>query len=279
MLQVKQWQGISVNFVKEVSQMKNKVKEKLGQNKNVLGTFVWSAADALVESLGFTGLDFVVIDSEHSPVDTEKAVNLIRIAQSKSLTALVRVKDFSRASILKMLDAGADGLVIPCLRTITEVEEIIEHGKYAPLGKRGFALGRRSGFGFEPYAANLENYFAVSNAETMLIPMCETREFLEQIEEIVQLEGVDGIFVGPFDLSVALGKPGQFKTPEFQAALHRIVQACNATGKPAFIFAATPTMAVEQAKLGYRGIALSTDLQTLIQAYRQNLMLIKEAGV
>ena len=259
--------------------MKNLVKEKLLHNKTVLGTFVWSAADSVVESLGNSGLDFVVIDSEHSPVDTEKAVNLIRIAQSKSLTALVRVKDVSRAAILKMLDAGADGLVIPCLRTVAEVQEIIEHGKYAPLGKRGFALGRRSGYGFEPFAANLEHYFSVSNAETMLIPMCETREFLEQIEEIVRLEGVDGIFVGPFDLSVALGKPGQFNTPEFQTALGRIVQACAVVQKPAFIFAATPAMAVEQVKLGYRGIALSTDLQTLIHAYRQNLTTLKEAGI
>lgn len=259
--------------------MNNKVKVKLGQNKTVLGTFVWSAADALVESLGYTGLDFVVIDSEHSPVDTEKAVDLIRVAQSKSLTAFVRVKDVSRSSILKMLDAGADGLVIPCLRTVAEVREIIEHGKYAPMGKRGFALGRRSGYGVEAFAADLENYFAVNNAETMLIPMCETREFLEKIEEIVQLEGVDGIFVGPFDLSVALGKPGQFNTPEVQAALHRIVQSCVTVRKPAFIFAATPDMAVEQAKLGFQGIALSTDLQTLIQAYRQNLIVIKEAGI
>jgi 4-hydroxy-2-oxoheptanedioate aldolase len=259
--------------------MNNKVKGKLSQNQVVLGTFVWSAADAIVESLGYTGLDFVVIDSEHSPVDTEQAIGLIRIAQSKGLTAFVRVKDGTRTSILKMLDAGADGLVIPCLRTVDEVREIIEHGKYAPLGKRGFALARRSGYGFEPLAADLQQYFAVNNAETLLLPMCETEEFLEQIEEIVGLEGVDGIFVGPFDLSVALGKPGQFNTPEFQAALRRIVQACQAAAKPAFIFAANSGIAVEHARNGYRGIALSTDVQTLIQAYRQNLAQVKEAGI
>jgi len=259
--------------------MNNKVKEKLSQNRTVLGTFVWSAADAVVESLGYAGLDFVVIDFEHSPVDTEKAVNLIRIAQSKNLTAFVRVKDVNRSSIVEMLDAGADGLIIPSLRTVDEVREIIEHGKYDPVGKRGFALGRRAGYGFEPFAANLEHYFAVNNAETMLLPMCETKEFLEQIEEIVDLEGVDGIFVGPFDLSVALGQPGKFNTPEFQAALLRIVRACQAAAIPAFIFAANPTMAVEQAKIGYRGIALSTDVQTLIQTYRQNVAQIREVGI
>lgn len=216
--------------------MKNEVKAHLESGQKVYGTFLWSASEAIVESLGYSGLEFIVIDSEHSPIDTEGAVRMIRTAKLRNLTPIVRVKEHSRTAVLKMLDAGAEGLVIPCLHSADEVRRIVEYGKYAPLGERGFAQGRQAGYGFEPWAADISAYFARSNAQTLLLPMCETAEFLQDLEEIVQIEGVDGIFVGPYDLSVALGKPGVFDTQEFQDTLRHIAQTCSAAGKYSFIF-------------------------------------------
>ncbi len=248
--------------------MKNQVKEKFLQQETVFGTFSWAASEGVVEALGYAGFDFLVIDTEHNPMDETKAVNLLRVAQLKGLSPFVRVRDASRDAILKMLDGGAAGLVVPGLVSVEEVQQMIRHGKYAPLGERGFAQSRPAGFGFELYAKDIPSYFELCNQETLLLPMCETAGFLNQVEEIAALPGVDGIFVGPFDLSVALQAPGQFDTLEFNAALQRIVAACQANAKPAFIFCANPGMAMRYAAMGYQGLALGIDLQVLVASYR-----------
>lgn len=188
--------------------MKNRVKEKLRAKEQVFGTFLWSSSSTVVECMGYTGLDYVIIDSEHSPIDTEGAIGMINAAKLKGLTPFVRVKEVSRAAILKMLDGGAEALVIPCLKSVEEVRKVVEYGKYQPVGERGFAQSRQAGYGYEDYARDLQGYFEVSNSQTMLLPMCETATFLKDLEKIVKLEGIDGIFVGPYDLSVALGAPG-----------------------------------------------------------------------
>lgn len=257
--------------------MKNNVIAKLQSGENVFGTFVWSSSVTVMECLGYSGLDYVIIDSEHSPLDTEGAVNMIRAAKLHNLTPFVRVKDATRPSILKMLDSGAEALVIPCLKTVEEVRQVVEYGKYQPLGQRGFAQSREAGYGYEDYAKDLTGYFAVSNAETMLLPMCETAEFLENLEEIVKIEGVDGIFVGPYDLSVGLGAPGVFDTRAFKDALVHIANVCKRNGKYTFIFSNSPATALEHLAMGYQSAALGTDVQMLIEAYRSSLNHVKAA--
>lgn len=256
--------------------MFNQTKAKLCAGGTVFGTFLWSASETVTECIGYGGLDFVIIDAEHSPVDSEGAVNMLRAAKLKGISPFARVKDSSRSSILKLLDAGAEGIVVPCLKTVEEVRQVISYAKYHPVGERGFAFGRNPGYGFEPYSGEISEYFSVSNAETLLIPMCETAGFLENLEEIVAMEGVDGIFVGPYDLSVALGKPGVFNTVEFQQALECIVAACRKNGKPAFIFSNSLVTAKEHIALGYRGITLGIDVQILVQSYRRVIDEVKK---
>lgn len=257
--------------------MKNNVKAKLQSGDNVFGTFVWSQSDTVMECLGYSGLDYAIIDAEHSPVDTEGVVNMIRTAKLHDLTPFVRVKDTTRPSILKMLDCGAEVLVIPCLKTADEVRKVVEYGKYQPVGDRGFAQSREAGYGYEDYAKDLTGYFEVSNAETMLLPMCETAEFLESLEEIVKIEGVDGIFVGPYDLSVALGAPGVFDTRTFKDTLIHIAHVCRQNGKYAFIFSNSPAAALEHLAMGYHSPAIGTDVQILIEACRSNLDQVRTA--
>lgn len=256
--------------------MRNNVKRKLDEGTQALGTFIWSGSDAVVECMGYTGLDFVLIDSEHSAVDTEKTVNLIRIAKLKGLAPFVRVKDFSRSSILKMLDCGAEALVIPCLKTEEEVRQIVNHGKYFPLGQRGFAPNRQAGYGFEEYAKDMNEYFEMSNSETLLLPMCETAEFLSDLENIVKIDGVDGIFVGPYDLSIALGAPGVFDSREFEEALRYVAEVCRAAGKYSFIFSASPDVSRKHLAMGYQGSVLSTDVITIINAFKEQVEYIRK---
>ena len=202
------------------------------------------------------------------------AEGLIREAEERAaklygLTPFARVQEISRAAILKLLDVGVMGLVIPDVRTVAEVEKIVEYGKYLPLGKRGVANTAGSGFWFEDYAQHgLEHYFEVSNRETMLLPQCETVECLEHLEEIVRVPGIDGIYVGPFDLSTALGKPAQFDDPEIKDAIAHIQGVCRAAGKFSFIYAADEATARADFDLGYDSVTMGMDATVLTNAFK-----------
>ena len=164
------------------------------------------------------------------------------------------------------------GLVIPDVRTVAEVEKIVEYGKYLPLGKRGVAGSAGSGFWYEDYAQHgLEHYFEVSNRETMLLPQCETVECLNSLEEILRVEGIDGIYVGPFDLSAAMGKPGKFDDPEVREAIRHIQEVCTAAGKLSFIYAANETAAKDDFALGYGSVTLGMDATILTDAVKAHV--------
>lgn len=208
--------------------MKNKMLEKFLAGKNTLGTITHLNSACGIEGLGYTPLDYVLIDMEHSPVDIESAAECIAAAQAACLTPLVRINEVSKSPILRLLDIGAQGLVIPCVESVEQVRQVIEYAKYAPLGARGYCMTRDGGWGFAEHAlGGMAEYMRICNEQTLLLPQCETLGCLEHIEEIVALRGVDGILIGPFDLSIAMGKPGQLDDPEIKAAITRIRKACE----------------------------------------------------
>ena len=252
--------------------MENTVLEKFHQGRQSLGTFSAIGSPLAVESLRYTGLDYVIVDTEHSPAGIESAAAQIAAAQGAGLTALARANEISRTAVLRLLDVGAQGVVVPCVETVEEVRELVRYAKFAPLGNRGFCPTRDGGWGFDDESLQgTETYFARCNRETLLIPQCETRGFLDHIEEISAMEGIDGIFVGPYDLSVALDKPAQFDAPEFQSALDRVLAACRAAGKPCFIYA--PNSAAAQAHLdrGFNSVAVGMDTIMCVEGFRQLL--------
>lgn len=251
--------------------MNNLLKQKLDKGENAFGSFVWSASPYVVECLGYSGLDYVIIDSEHSPIDTESTVNLVRTAQLHGLTPVVRAKDASRSSVLKMLDLGAQALIIPNLHTVEEVKNAVDFAKYPDIGRRGFAQCREAGYGFKDFASDLNEYFLTSNTQTLLLPMCETADLLEHIDEVVSLDGVDGIFVGPYDLSLDMGIPGDFSSPAMIAALQKIADACRKAHKYALIYSNSAETAKQHIKMGFQAPAVGIDTQTIIRAYKNML--------
>lgn len=248
--------------------MKNILKEKFLKGEKALGTFFELGSATAVECLGLSGLDFLIIDTEHGPFDVESAMDFIRAAELRKITPLVRIKDSTRPSVLKMLDVGAKGLIIPCINTVDEVRKLVEFGKYHPLGKRGFAPARAAGFGYEDFAKDIDSYFEICNRETLILPQCETLGCLEHIEEIAAMEGVDGIFIGPYDLSIALGKPARFADPEVTGAIDRILKACKAAGKFAFIYAGDEEAARKHFDAGFDAIAYAMDALVYVNAFR-----------
>jgi 4-hydroxy-2-oxoheptanedioate aldolase len=253
--------------------MLNKMRAKMLDGKKVIGLMFESGNTTIAECCALAGLDYIIIDTEHGPFEAETVMELCCTCARRGMTPLVRVKEISRPAILKMLDVGAMGLIIPCVKTIDEIKQIISYGKYFPKGNRGVAFARGNGFGYaEPKP--LTEYFEDCNRETMLIPQCETKECLEQIETVVNIDGVDGIFVGPYDLSTALGKPGQFDDPEVVAAIARVLQACKAAKKPAFIYADTAEAAHKHYQNGFDSVCCCLDTVWLVRAVQQ---MMKEA--
>ncbi|WP_422487030.1 HpcH/HpaI aldolase family protein [Gudongella sp. DL1XJH-153] len=244
------------------------MKRKLDEGKNVLGTFFELGSEEVVESLGYTGLDFIIVDTEHGPYNAESTARFTRAAEVVQLTTLVRVTDISRPSMLRNLDIGAKGLIVPCVETVDEVKKLVEWSKYTPVGKRGYFKARSAGYGEKEFAKDLGEYFQTCNRETLLIPQCETIGCLENIEEIMSIEGVDGIFVGPFDLSIGLGIPAQFDNPKFKAALNRILKAAKDNNKYSFIFSTDAASARKMFELGYQGVAVGMDAGFLISSVK-----------
>lgn len=250
--------------------MRNTLKEKLSQGKHPLGTFVDTGSPAVVECLGCAGLDFVILDNEHSPAEAETTAAMVRAAELRGMTPLARVREISRPAILKLLDVGVQGLIIPDVRSTDDIRRILLYAKYAPVGQRGFCPTRKDGWGADGLGTVLDT-MAHFNAETLVIPQCETAEALTDIESIVAMEGVDGIFIGPFDLSISMGMPGDFDDPQFKAALERILTACHAAGKPCLIFTGDGAASAARFAQGYDGAAMGLDTLLLINGVRAQI--------
>ncbi len=249
--------------------MKNIAREKMLSGQRTLGSFFELGSATAAECLGLAGLDYIIIDTEHGAFDPLSALDIIRSAKLYGTTPFARVQEISRPAVLKLLDAGAMGLIIPCVNSLEDAKAIVSFGKYAPLGQRGVAGSAGTGFWYEDYAQHgLDSYFETSNRETMLIPQCETLGCLNELESIAALDGVDGIFVGPFDLSTAMGIPGKFDAPEFKEALRHIQRVCESAGKPSLIYAANERAAMEDYEMGYSSVALTMDSVMLIEAYK-----------
>ena len=257
--------------------MKNKCRELMLQGGQAIGTFFEIGGSNAVECLGLAGLDFLIIDTEHGQFDVESTAEYVRAANLRDITPFVRIKDCTRPSVLKMLDIGAQGLIAPNVTSVDEVKSLVEYAKYYPVGQRGVYFGRESGWGTADYASSgLDVYFETCNRESLLIPQCETRGCLDHIEEITAIPGVDGIFIGPFDLSVALGKPGDFETAEFQQAIDRILKACKNAGKFASVFTMDPEAAKSYFKQGFDAACVALDTLYYINSYKQLVKQIRE---
>lgn len=251
--------------------MENTLKKELKEGKNAVGTFIRINDPAIVEVIGMAGFDFIVIDNEHTAMSKESMINLIRAAELSGVTAVVRVRENSAAEILQALDAGALGVQVPQVDTYEEARAIVDRVKYAPIGARGFASSQRSaGYG----NLGAKEYSEISNRNTMIVSYCETLKGYENLDEILKIDELDVIFIGPNDLSQAFGVIGESNHPKVLEAIDVIISKVRKAGKAVGIIAGN----AEQAKMwfdkGAQFIALSSDLgmvSTLGKEYTSKL--------
>ena len=206
---------------------KNKIKEMLKTGSEMPCWALVKGDPEAVEIAGLCGLDGVMFDVEHTSLTFRDVLDLIRAAEVVGAVPMVRVGGLDEVEILRYLDMGAMGIQVPGIRNAEDAKEAVSLIKYAPMGKRGLSQVRAADYAIK---RPITEYVQMANEETMVILMVENREALENLDEILQVEGVDAVSIGTTDLSLSLGYPGQPKHPEVLAAVAKVVEACNKYG-------------------------------------------------
>lgn len=218
--------------------------------------------------LAVAGLDFFIIDTEHSPGDLARIEALARVARAAGVAPLVRVTDNEYFLIARTLDCGAAGVVAPRIQSAAAAQEVVAAVKFAPAGRRGYGLrGIHTDYQGRPIAESM----ARSNEESIVVVQVESAEAIEDLVRTVEVPGIDAIMVGPNDLSISLGIAGQFDHPRFVAALERIAQVCGPSPVAAGIHLGDVARLNECRRLGYRFLIYSTDMALLLKSLREAL--------
>ncbi|MEB3367248.1 HpcH/HpaI aldolase family protein [Saccharopolyspora mangrovi] len=199
------------------------LKQRVHAGERLHGALLRLPSETLLEMAAVAGLDYAVIDCEHGPADLLSLQQHLQIAAAHDLPVLVRVGEREPALVLRVLDLGAQGVIVPHVDTPEQAREVVAAAHYPPLGERGFATYSRAGrFGTNTIAEHL----AAAERTTMVIPMLETPLACENTADILAVPGVDTVLVGPADLSVAMGKSG----PADPAVAQRLAQVVEAAG-------------------------------------------------
>lgn len=245
----------------------NTTKAKLKAGDTVFGCFVRYPSASLIGVLRYWGWDFLVFDGEHGTLEPSDCENMVRAAELHDVTPVVRVTSNQPPIILRLMDTGAQGLHIPWVNSAAEAEAAVRAVKYYPRGIRGLASVRASQYG---QTVSFDNYVRQANAETLVVVQVETAEAAENIPEIVAIDDVDVIFIGPTDLSHSLGFPGQLEHPRVQQTMHRIVQDVARSDKALGIFVGSADAARHWRRRGARYITIGLEA-VLGPAVRQYL--------
>lgn len=203
------------------------IKERLGRGECVFGTWNSIPSASLVNAISFGGVDFIVADTEHGPASVERVEDLVRAAEVKDVPCLVRVPSNSPELILRALDIGAHGVHVPHVSTKEEAEAVVKAVKYHPEGERGYSpFTRAGGYGLDP-----KDHASRSNKNTVVVVHIEGKKGIKNLAGISGVKGIDVVFIGPYDLSQSLGKPGMVEDPEVVGVIKRAVKTVKAKGK------------------------------------------------
>ena len=202
------------------------LKQKLRNRKRVFAAWTSIGHPSITEIFSRTGVDFIGIDIEHSTISQEQSQRIIAASQAGGSLCLPRIASHNMEMIKRLLDSGADGIIVPMVSTSEEVEELVSWCKYPPTGCRSFGISRGQGYGFD-----FDEYTSTWNNISSLVVQIESVEGVENIDAILANKDVDGAMIGPYDLSGSFGVPGQLDHPSVVEAANRVIRACAAHGK------------------------------------------------
>ena len=229
------------------------------------GTFLNLGSATSVEIAAGIGFDWLLLDFEHGAGSLSQLRAMLLACRGSTSAPIVRIRSVDPDVVKFVMDSGAAGIMFPFVSSVDEARDAVRAMKYPPLGARGVAGVIRA----TDYGVNWREYFDQANDRSTVIVQIETAEAVEAAEEIAALEGVDVLFVGPLDLSVNMGCPGDFTPPPFVAALERVVAACRRHGKSAGILS-RPELVRRHKQLGFRFFALGSDAGAILQGLRDS---------
>lgn len=226
------------------------------------GVFSKTTDSNFIEAIGLAGMDFVIIDQEHGPIHNETLNNHVRAAKVGKMLSVVRVRGVDANAIGAALDSGADGVQVPNISTPEEARAAVEAARFYPLGTRGVCrFVKAAEFGGKPK----EEYFSGAN-EKLVVLQVEGTQGIENLDEILKVEGFDILFVGPYDLSQSIGIPGQVDHPRMEEMMNEVAKKAKKEGKKLGTFADKTSTAQKLVEAGFEYLAYSVDINIFLEA-------------
>jgi 4-hydroxy-2-oxoheptanedioate aldolase len=249
----------------------NRLKERLRRGDQLFGAWVGSGSPTVAEIMAHAGFDFVILDTEHGPGGIDETINLLRAIQASDTPAVVRVPAHDPVWLKRVLDAGADSLMVPMIESAEEAEALVRACRYPPAGRRGYAAGavRASTYGFEP------DYMHKANDNLLLLAQIESKDTVPQAGAIARVDGIDMVFIGPNDLAGSIGLLEQLHDPRVQALVKQIEDAVRPTGKPLGTVPSSASTWAELFDRDYRMVTGGGDVPYLRQAASESVAAYK----
>ncbi|HJO92621.1 MAG TPA: aldolase/citrate lyase family protein [Victivallales bacterium] len=238
--------------------MQKSFKKRLLDKELMIGTDISLPSPEIAEILENAGFDWLFVDFEHSIMDIK---NIQQIIQAVNIPCVVRCPSDDEVWIKKCLDIGASGIIIPQIKDIEQIENVVKYSKYRPIGERCTGIGRAN-----KYGQNFHEYLKNANDNIVTIIQIENKEAVALINDIVKVEGLDAVFIGPLDLSDSLGKTGQVDSPEVLKAISKVRDTCIKSNMPLSIFTSNTQAAEKFISDGFSLMTISADILLLSDA-------------
>ena len=243
--------------------------ERLRHNELLLGTMLTIPSPEVAEMVAKCGFDWLFMDGEHAPLPILEWQRLMQAVGGRCASVL-RVPSLSERDIKKALDIGAEGIIVPMVNNVEQARQAVAWSKYPPRGRRGVGLARAQGYGLD-----FADYMEQANDRTALIVQAEHIDAIGNIDAIAAVDGIDAVFIGPYDLSASMGRTGQVDDPEVVAAIERVRAACSANGVALGYFGVDAASVQAYIERGYRLICAGVDAGFVTAGAKQVLETLK----
>jgi len=244
-------------MIEQRIQNRLKLKEKFAKRERTFGGWISYREPAIAETFAKAGFDFIAIDMEHTTISIDDANRIITSVQSEGGICIPRQVSHNNDYMKPMLEAGADGIMIPMVNTVDEANIIVNNFKFPPVGRRSFGVNRAHGYGFD-----FEKYISTWNDSGLFVIQIESITAVENIDVLLTIDGLDAVMIGPYDISGSLDVPGETDHPKVREAGRQVIDACERAGISCMTQVADVTAdAVEDAfGQGYTSVVMGSDL-------------------
>lgn len=251
------------------------LKRDITAGKTTVGSWITIDNEIIAEIMAGMGFDWLTVDMEHSGIDFNMAQKLVRVIELSGIAPLIRVSENNPDLIKRAMDTGAHGVIVPMVKTAADARRAVESVYYPPKGKRGVGLSRAQGYGLE-----FNEYRRWLGKKGVVVAIIEHIDAINNLEEILSVEGIDATMIGPYDLSGSMGFPGEFERPDVKAAINKYMKVCKSMKKSAGLHLVEPEGALlnQKIKAGFRFIAFGVDHLFFARNIEKQLKQVKYHG-